>query len=335
MNPTYEISSTSGIQAPRKTPNYKTWRAAGIGAAGLTLAFCVFRYLTIRNGRITFNLCVIVCSLLAISAMVIALSNAKHFGRGNVLRTAWLLIAPMGIVDCLLLACYTLPGVSAGGVRPERETAVRLAGLILAGTTLSGIARLVLAYVLWKMIGVYRGIAFKLRLHTSDYVMIVVLIAIATISVLYASNGISNNLRGLAPVVPDMMGWFPVVDWFRLLALSCCAVLGVIAWRYATDSGGGLVAKAWRSVLMYAALYLGYLAYSGLTAHFVIRPNLQAQPTSFSRFLGLIFLLVMFIGLVGSELMLFLGTTYQNEASNSAVELDAETLNALAAADQA
>jgi hypothetical protein len=331
MNPTYQISSADPVPG-RAIFSHKTWRAAALifKLAAVVLAIAAFLSSTF-TGRVLFDFLVGVCVVLAIAAMMTAISNARHFGRDNVLRLAWFLIAPLGIVDCFLIASYALPGVGAGGHAPTQAMAERLATLILTGTALSGLSRIVLAYVLWRMIAVYRGIGFKLRLGTADYVAIVLLIGVAIVSVVYASSGMNNQLQSLAPIVPWMMRWFDVADWIRVVALSFCAVLGVMVWRYATDSGGGLVAKAWRSLLLYAAIYLGRLAFTGIFAHFAGNRAATQHPGPIGILLTAGILIITTGALPAAECMLFLGASYQHEACSTSVELDRDQLDALAA----
>lgn len=64
------------------------------------------------------------------------------------------------------------------------------------------------------------------------------------------------QLGAVVRKAPQMIRWFTLIEYPRLLVLGVCSVFGVLVWRYATAMGGGLVGKAWRAVLLYAAFYL-------------------------------------------------------------------------------
>jgi len=99
-----------------------------------------------------------------------------------------------------------------------------------------------------------------------------------------------------------------------VIALAPCSVLGVIIWRYTTEMGGGLVAKAWRSNLLYGAAWLAYIAFNAIVARYL--PEGHSAPFSLPYLL--------FHGtdwtLKGSEFLIFLGATYQYEACKSTLD---------------
>jgi len=215
-----------------------------------------------------------------------------------------------------------MPGLSAsqpGAV--DSSTVARSGAVVLAGTALSMLSRFMLAYVLWTTAGAYRKAGLKFHFHGRDYVVVAVLVLLAVISLVYSSAAMRVQLPRVVAQAPQLMVWFDATELARLFALSCCSIFGVVVWRYGTEMGGGLIAKAWRSVLLYAAIYLLRFAYTGVISHLVTTgppsPGLRA-----AYVFGL-------WGLILSEYMLFLGASYQYEACRSSIEVP-EGLDVLA-----
>jgi hypothetical protein len=203
-----------------------------------------------------------------------------------------------------------MPGLSAAQPGPVDAATVERSGIVvLAGTTLSMLSRFTLAYVLWKTGVTYRKNGLKFHFRLRDYVVVAVLVLLATVALVYSSATMRVQLPRVVAQAPYLMAWFDVIESARLVALACCSVFGVVVWRYATEMGGGLVAKAWRSVLLYAAIYLLRFAYTGVISHLVTNGTPSAELRT-AYVLGLWALII-------SEYMLFLGASYQYEACSS------------------
>jgi hypothetical protein len=246
--------------------------------------------------------------------MVMASGSARSFGRGQAARRSWLIIGCLGVVDTVLFATYLQPGLSAaqpGPVAPE--TVARSGSIVLAGTILSMLSRFLLAYVLWTTVGVYRKSGLKFHFYRRDYALVACLIVLALISLIYSNDAMHVQLPRVVAQAPQLMLWFDLTELARLFALGCCSLFGVVVWRYATEMGGGLVAKAWRSVLLYAAIYLLRFAYTGVISHMVTTgPATPGLRTAYV--IGL-------WALIFSEYMLFVGASYQYEACHSHISV--------------
>ncbi|HEY6332265.1 MAG TPA: hypothetical protein VI756_23265 [Blastocatellia bacterium] len=314
-------SPVSFKRSNQSLSTYTAWRLGSVLflliAEGAVLG--IFR----SEVRTAWNLTVLLASMLAIPAYVLAVYSAKQFGRGEPSRRAWLLIGPQGIADCALFVAYAgLLTLNAGS---PSATVHAAASLVLTAVLINLAARGVLAYVFWKGTQLYRGIGMKVRLYRRDYATIVVLVALLAGSVAFEKDLMKVRLAAVAAKAPEMLQWFHWAEYGWLVALGFCAIFGVVVWRLQSEMGGGLVAKAWRGVLLYAAVMLIQFCFKGvaasLIAHEVVRnPTVIAALT-----------LVGVWGLLLSEFMLLLGTSYQYEACNGKVEFNAKELEELAA----
>jgi len=215
-----------------------------------------------------------------------------------------------------------MPGLSAAQPGPVAAGTVARAGtVVLGGTVLSMLSRFLLAYVLWTTAAAYKKSGLKFHFRRRDYFVIAVLVLLAVTSLIYSNAAMRVQLPRVVAQAPQLMVWFDITELARLFALGCCSVFGVVVWRYATEMGGGLVAKAWRSVLLYAAIYLLRFAYTGVISRLVTTgPVGPALRTAYV--LGL-------WALILSEFMLFLGASYQYEACSSHIEVP-ENLDVIA-----
>jgi hypothetical protein len=100
-----------------------------------------------------------------------------------------------------------------------------------------------------------------------------------------------------------------------LVALIPFSVVGVMLWRYSTQMGGGLVAKAWRCILLYGVLWLTRMTFAGVL-------NSAGGATTGRPLGGWLTATIWLLLLLASEYMIFLGASYQYEVSTSAVETD-------------
>jgi hypothetical protein len=260
---------------------------------------------------------VLVSGALAIAAMAMSFKSARSFGRGQAARRSWLIIGCLGVVDTALFATYLQPGLSAAQQGPvAAETVARSGSIVLAAMFLSMLSRFLLACVLWTTVSVYRKTGLKFHFYRRDYALAALLILIALISLAYSKDAMHVQLPRVVAQAPQLMRWFDLTELARLIALGCCSVFGVVVWRYATEMGGGLVAKAWRSVLLYAAIYLLRFSYTGVISHLVT----TGPVTSWLRIAYVLGLWA----LIFSEYMLFLGASYQYEACSSHIEVPAD-----------
>jgi len=228
-----------------------------------------------------------------------------------------MMIGCLGIVDTVLFATYLLPGLSAAQQGPaDVNTVARSGSVVLVGTVLSMLSRFMLAYVLWTTVRVYRQSGLRFHFYRRDYAVVGVLLVLAVISLVYSSAAMSVQLTRVVTYATASMQWFDLTELARLFALGCCSVFGVVVWRYATEMGGGLVAKAWRSVLLYAAFYLLRFAYTGVLSHVITAG--PPSPGMRSLYVAGLWALIL------AEFMLFLGASYQYEACSSKIEIPQE-----------
>jgi len=307
----------------RSSQTFSKYVVSRWAALALIVAIEVtFGWFVAAGFRIGWGIRVSVCAALAIAAMTMAFMSARSFARGQIARRSWLMIGCLGLVDTLLFTTYLLPGLSAAQPGPVAADIVARSGsVVLAGTVLSMLSRFMLAYVLWTTAGVYRKSGLKFHFYRRDYLVLAGLMAFAVVSLAYSNAAMRVQLPQVVVHAPQLMVWFEITEWARLLALGCCSVFGVVVWRYATEMGGGLVAKAWRSVLLYAAIYLLRFAYTGVISRLVTTSS--PSPGLRSAYIFGLWALIL------SEYMLFLGASYQFEACRSKIDVP-EDLDALA-----
>ena len=264
---------------------------------------------------------------LAVPAAVMAVRNARSFGTGNPSRRAWLMIAPLGLVDCALFLSYLFGAVALGAQGDSAPvSAVERAGsIILGASAVSLVSRIMLAYVLWMAISIYRQSGLELKLQTRDYFSLIVLLGLLALSVMWSAGAMRLQLGALVTRAPGLLREFDYVEYPRLLVLAVCSVLGVVVWRYANQMGGGLVSKAWRSILLFAAVYLLRFVFTGSIAQLMANGAIGAASTTAWRLVALGSWM-----LIVSEYMLFLGVSYQYEACTSDVNIRADELEAFA-----
>jgi hypothetical protein len=286
------------------------WTALG----GIIAVEVIFGWLVAAGFGLGWAARVLVSAVLAAAAMAMAFGSARSFGRGQVARRSWLIIGCLGVVDTALFATYLQPGLSAAQPGPvAAETVARSGSIVLAGTLLSMLSRFLLAYVLWTTARLYRNSGLKFHFYRRDYALAALLILLGLISLVYSNDAMHVQLPRVVAQAPQLMMWFDLTELARLFALGCCSIFGVVVWRYATEMGGGLVAKAWRSVLLYAAIYLLRFAYTGVISHVA-----TTGPTT--RGLRSAYVIGLW-ALIFSEYMLFLGASYQYEACHSHIEV--------------
>ena len=315
-----ELDSPLSFKRPhRRLSTYSEWRLGSLAFA--LIAEAVVLSLFRDNLKLAWALTVLLATGLAAPALVLAVLSARQFGRREASRQAWLLVAPQGLADCALFLAYSglltlAPGTSSAAIQ-------RAAMWVLAAVTLNLVARAVLAFVFWKGMQIYRGIGLRVQLHARDYAAIAVLIILLAGSVVFEKDLMRVRLAAVAAAAPDMLGWFHAAEYGWLIALGFCSVFGVMVWRLQSEMGGGLVAKAWRGVLLYAATMLLQFCYKAFSA-FLIAHGLLTNPGIISAQT-----LVGVWGLLLSEYMLLLGTSYQYEACAGAVEFNLEDLKAI------
>ena len=171
------------------------------------------------------------------------------------------------------------------------------------------LSRILAALAFFMMYKVYRKSGLPLNLQHRDGLTMAVIIILGILTVVL-SNKIAFISGGAKLQNLVLLTGFPV-----MLALVPCAIFGVMVWRYATQMGGGPVAKAWQSIFLYAVVWLLRLVFTGLIAFL---PN---DRTSTSRMIAGYTLSLL---LLASEYLIFLGANYQYEACTSPVEVEEE-----------
>jgi hypothetical protein len=310
----------------------RSWSVSTQGKWRLGLAAIVVFDLiaTFSIKAIGLNLLIFCASavILAVPAAVMAVGNARSFGQGNPSRRAWLLIAPLGIVDCVLFLSYLFASIAFGrseSVVPM-DVVNQAASIVLGASIASLLSRILLAYVLWTVIGVYRRSGLKLRLENRDYFYLALLFGLLALSMLWSSGAMRMQLGAVLSRAPEWGRPFDLMEYPRLLVLAVCSVLGVVVWRYANQMGGGLVSKAWRSLLLFAAVYLLRFVVAGGIAQLIAQGTVVNGSMA-----GRILAVSSTWLLVVSEYMLLLAASYQYEACTSEVDMLPEDLDALAA----
>ncbi|HEU4387063.1 MAG TPA: hypothetical protein VFV34_04655, partial [Blastocatellia bacterium] len=119
---------------------------------------------------------------------------------------------------------------------------------------------------------------------------------------------------------PNFVRWVSLAGIPHLAALAVCSVFGITVWRYAQQMGGGLIAKAWRSILLYAVIWLARLGVLGALGSLFAMDSYN-RPVWASMF--------DFASIVAAEYLLFVGISYQYEACTGAVTVDESELEAI------
>lgn len=233
---------------------------------------------------------------LGILATILAYQSALSFGPGQTARRAWLFIAIMPFADAFAYAAFTMGDVL--GTRVKSGAFVGLASALLS------ITRILAALAFFNMLRVYRSSGLRLKLRGRDYLAMAVISVMEVLALLFASSG------ARASGGPDLERLVLITSIPLVIALAPCSVFGVIIWRYTTGMGGGLVARAWRSNLLYGATWLAYIVFNALGAKYlpVIGLGVSAK-------------YVIAHGtdwiLKASEFLIFLGASYQYQASHA------------------
>jgi hypothetical protein len=273
---------------------------------GLTMAACeIVRLMIASSQRQASSLLTLgAFAGLGLAAAALALLSAKRFETGQTARRVWMLMALMPLVDVITLVAYSLPRMLGDQ---------SLAHLLVGGSTaLTSLSRILAAAAFFMMLRLYRQSGLKLTLRAIDYAAMAVIVALGVISV-----ALSGRVAGLIGGADEGLQSLVLMTGVPLLvALIPCAVFGVMIWRWADEMGGGLVAKAWRSVLLYSVLWIVRLAYTGALVYLI-------DDNAAMRSFGVPLLMINWL-LIVSEYLIFLGASYQYQACTGSIEIDGE-----------
>jgi hypothetical protein len=250
---------------------------------------------------------------LGFAAALLAYWSARSFGPGQTARRAWIFIAIMPLSDAIAYLAYTMPDYL--GVQSKSGMLVGVA------TGLLSVTRILAAVAFFAIFRVYRRSGLRLNLRARDYLAMVLVTLMEVVALLFSSSG------ARASGGPELQKLVLITAIPMIVALVPCSVLGVVIWRYTTQMGGGLVAKAWRANLLYGIAWLGYIGSHALVAYFLRTPETKAAYSAASQFFlwtGADWTLKL------AEYLIFLGASYQYEACTSAPDFSAE-LTALGA----
>jgi hypothetical protein len=234
---------------------------------------------------------------MCVAAAVLAYKTSRTFAPGQTGRFVWLIIALMPLSDGIAYVAYTSPDYLPG----HAKSLIFIAG----STVFMSLSRIFAVVAFLSMLRVYKRTGLKVELRAPEYMMMVFIILIELISLVFASPG------ARASGGPDAAKLVLITAIPLVIALVPCSILGVIIWRYTTQMGGGLVAKAWRNVLLYGLGWLSYTAFHAVIAYYYALPSNAAKGETTLRFL-------MFTGvdflLKGGSYLMFLGASFQYEA---------------------
>jgi hypothetical protein len=247
--------------------------------------------------------------VLTATGAVLAYITAKRFAGSDKGRWVWLLIGFAGTVDCLMFVLFLLPRLL--GMREMMNT------LAVVVTALIVLSRIAVAIALFMMVQLYRKTGLGFGIERRDYAVMAFLTVAGIVAVALSSSIARSQVSdsGLARDI-QLIG-FPLIP-----ALALSSVLGVVVWRYAKQMGGGLVAKAWYSILLYTALWLMRLVLLGLLTYLLDFTG--ANRPAIASIASLIVLLA-------AEYTLFLGASYQYEACTGFMRLATPKVQAAAA----
>jgi hypothetical protein len=168
----------------------------------------------------------------------------------------------------------------------------------VAAITLS---RVLLVWGLWRMARVYRASGLGFGLYDRDYGAMVLLASLNLLTLIFGANSVRFQLANTSS---ELIHWILIICLPLPVGLIVCSVLAVIIWRYSQQMGGGLVAKAWQSVLLYTLLLPTRTIMVGLTASLL-------DPGSSSAWIAGE---ISYLGLALAVWAIYLGASYQYEA---------------------
>jgi len=297
--------ATESISLKKEINTHRMLRRAGLV---LAIIFALGELVTWDSkSALPWTLGLIINVGFAAGASVLAFAAARHFDRGETARRVWLLIAFMALADCGVLISFTLPRIVGAF-----EGAVTLTLLTSILTALS--RGLFLPLALWMVVRIYRGIGLGFHLERWDYLPMIAFAGMGVLSLaLVGSVARSQLFIG----DPGLVRFLRAVGLLLLPALVLSSVFGVMTWRYAKQMGGGLVAKAWKSILLCTVLWLARFACLGVLTQW-FGSDVNDRP--------LIIEMISFWSVLASECALFMGASCQYEACAGAVDLDPEEM---------
>lgn len=275
----------------------------------LVLAFFAAVFALPRGGVAAWSLVLIITTALPLVSAIVASLTRKQFDEGEPGRRLWSLVALICISDSIVCASFVVPRVVGAFAA--------VGTLTIATTLLVSVSRVVLAWALWIMVRLYKRSGLAVGLTGLDYVLIAAVMTASITCVVFAGS-IARSVLNVSR--PDLIRWVSIAGLPHLAALAVCSVLGITVWRYAQQMGGGLIAKAWRSILLYAVVWLARLGVLGALGS-LFGMDSYNRPVWASMF--------DFGSILAAEYLLFLGISYQYEACTGAVTVDESELEAM------
>jgi hypothetical protein len=278
----------------------------------LLAAFFAAVFISPRGSVTAWTLVLIATCGIPLGSALLAWSTARRFEPGEAGRKLWSMIALIGVADAVVVACFVMPRVVS--MIGASEAAIILT---IASTGLVSLSRIGLAWALWIMVRLYRKSELAAPLRSWDYVLIAAVMALGVVSLVFAGS-IARSTVNITR--PDLIKWVSIAGLPHLAALAICSVLGITVWRYSEQMGGGLVAKAWRSILLYAVLWLARLGILGAFGS-VFGMDTYHRPAWVSMF--------DFASILAAEYLFFLAVSYQYEACTAPVVVDEAALESI------
>jgi hypothetical protein len=232
-------------------------------------------------------------------AAIMCRAAAAQFEQGVKTRVTWALIS----IGAALFFVADVGLYCSSSLTSQRAVAGASLMSAVGAITLS---RVLMACGLWIVVKVYRESGLPLRLRTYDYGVMVTFGALNFLTVVLGANTVRVLLSHAGA---DLTHLVIIICLPLPPGLMVCSVLAVIIWRYARQMGGGLVAKAWSSVLLYMVALPARTVLLGLT------PYLLGSSGRMSWIAGAI----SFLGLALAGWALYLGASFQYEASTTEV----------------
>lgn len=273
-------------------------RQALLRKAALILTALIFitMLLPLTGGGLRISRTLLIGILTAAGASL-AFMTAARFDRSEAGWLVWSLIGCAGMADFLMFTIFLVPVLL--GVRDA------MSALVVVVAALIMLSRIAVAVALWTTVRVYKRTGLGFHVLSRDYGVMACLIAASGICVALSGSIARSQVSDEALASAIQLVGLPL-----LAALAVSSVLGVIVWRYAKQMGGGLVARAWQSILLYTALWLVRLSFLGVLAFAF---NISA--TNRSVIVSRISLAVLLL----AEYVLFCGASYQYEACTGRV----------------
>ena len=242
----------------KRTPQHIIWRWILLALIiGTDVAYHLYG-MNYGPGRVQQGIRFVTDSLVYLAALIMAFIVSRQFGKGEKSRLVWLVLA----LDAFTFFTVNFGnhGILVIGKFPGHVT------VFVVGFAMIMLTRSLLAWAMFAMTRIYKGAGLQLKLEAKHYIAMVLISAVGVGGWILAFI----SLRTQTYIGdPEVLSWVRVIIRPLPISYVLCAIFGMIIWRYTSLMGGGMVAKAWRTVLLAMLVMPLRSVLIGLAATFV------------------------------------------------------------------